>query len=785
MKDYLPQKKFQELSKTPLNSLSIAFKKLSFILFMALLATLPIRTAFASAADDAAVLALVPLTSVDRTVVQDGAWSDPSTWSGGILPQAGENLYVPADKALLVDIDSNASLRTLRVDGILSFATDKNVGIKLDTLVVTHSGTFEIGSEENRVPNTNKITITIANNGPIDRAWDPANISRGVIIQGATRIYGAEKSAYHRLAFNPAANSSQIQLDTAPTGWKVGDLVVITATRFRKKLVNDSSYLTQDELRRIRDISGNTVTLGTVANQNVLGPLLYSHVPLAAAMPVYAANLTRNVVFAGEGGKLIPANQRGHFMVMHNPATVIKGAGFEYLGRTDKSIPLDDFQLDSNGHRLNDANGNYIVGPSTNPRGRYAVHFHHTGTDINTPPVICSGNAVISSPGWGFVNHTSNVIMENNASYDVFGSHFVSEDGNEIGAFRHNIAIKAEGRDVILKVGTANHDLGHAGHGFWLESRNLSVEDNVVSGVNNAGAAYFHRVEVEGIDTEIPWQVLLTPYKAIAKNLPTIPFGHVPVVDQKNMTVLSSGSALAVVKGQLGQNHDVRNIFESVKGYAIMDGLQLQYTEKYTFRNLELVADPQTTVWDKGFNVTRQVRDVVISDAKIEGFVHPFVTSDTFNGLPDVTDIIFSNVFVNGRPINPITDIHQPSAAVISSYDPELHVVNDHPNPGVLDFSTTLTSRGDIPLSLAQKYIVSGVKTDSLGKIDFNSTWETESLIGLLKRGYYTRPDGKKCVYLTDMVADRLSGETKIYKTQLVLTKNYKILGPKLGQLPN
>jgi hypothetical protein len=242
---------------------------------------------------------------------------------------------------------------------------------------------------------------------------------------------------------------------------------------------------------------------------------------------------------------------------------------------------------------------------------------------------------------------------------------------------------------------------------------------------------------------------------------------------------------LSVVKAQRDQRHDLRNIIESLKGYAIMDGLQLQYTEKYTFRNLELVADPQTTVWNKGFNVTRQVRDVVIADANIEGFIHPFVTSDTFNGLPDVTDIIFSNVIVNGRPINPIADIHQLSAATISSYDPELHVVNDQPNPGILDFSTTQTSMADLPLSLAQQYIVSGVKTDSLGKIDFKSTWETESLIGLLKSGYYIRPDGKKCVYLTDMVADRLSGKTKIYKTQLVLTKDYKILGPNLGQLPN
>ena len=46
--------------------------------------------------------------------------------------------------------------------------------------------------------------------------------------------------------------------------------------------------------------------------------------------------------------------------------------------------------------------------------------------------------------------------MENNASYDVYGSHFVSEDGNELGAFRHNIAIKSEGSNRPTALGEFN-----------------------------------------------------------------------------------------------------------------------------------------------------------------------------------------------------------------------------------------------------------------------------------------------------------------------------------------
>jgi hypothetical protein len=200
-----------------------------------------------------------------------------------------------------------------------------------------------------------------------------------------------------------------------------------------------------------------------------------------------------------------------------------------------------------------------------------------------------------------------------------------------------------------------------------------------------------------------------------------------------------------------------------------------------------LVADPESTVWNKGFNVTRQVRDIVIGDAKVEGFIHPIVTSEKFKGKPDLTDMVFSNVVVDGRPLNPKLDIHKPLAEVISSYNPAFHLVVNYPNsnPAILGFVSTNKLKGDIPLSLAQEYIVSGVKTDSLGNKAFKSRWTTESLIGLIKIGYYTRPDGKKCILLSDYFADRLSGQTKINGTRLVLTKDYNILGPFLGKLPN
>ncbi len=746
----------------------------------------PNQQALAVMADHQAALDLVPISAVNRQVVQNGFWSDPATWSNGILPKNGDNIYVPSDMSLIVDIESNLSYNTARVDGIIKFATDQNVSIKLDTLVVTQTGTFEIGSESQRVPSNFNIKIYIADNGPIDRDWDPSNISRGVILQGKTRIYGSEKSAYHELSVKPAAGSTQIKLATVPTGWMTGDIIAITATKYRKKLKTDTSFQTQDELRRIKAIAGNVITLGTLNDQSISDPLDYSHVPNIAKMPVFAANLTRNIAFIGEGGDTVPANQRGHFVVMHNPDAVIKGASFNYFGRTDKSKPLNDFKLNNKGFRLTDKNGNYIPDSNTNPRGRYAVHFHHTGTDINTPPAVCSGNAVFSSKGWGFVNHTSNVIMENNASYNVYGSHFVSEDGNELGAFKHNIAIKSEGRNTIVKTGLGNHDHGHTGHGFWLQSRNLEVEDNIVSGVNDAGIVYYHRIVIDGIDLDIPAENLLTSDKSIVKGMPTIYYSHVPIVDQKNTTVLSSGSALNVIKSDRDQKHDARNMIESLKGYSVADGLQIQYVAKYTFTDLELVADPSTKQWNNGVNISVRDRDIAFINAKVSGFVHPFVTGTTFRKLPDPTDAVFVNTFVNGRPMVPATDIQEDENKVIGNYDPSINIVLNAPVnlSNSLNFARSPnTNTFDLPLNLSEGFTVVGTKTDSLGDIEFESTWKNDSLVSLIHKGYYVLPNGSKCILLPDIISDRLNGETKTAYTCLKIHELYHNLGPFLGNL--
>lgn len=382
--------------------------------------------------------------------------------------------------------------------------------------------------------------------------------------------------------------------------------------------------------------------------------------------------------------------------------------------------------------------------------------------------------------------------MENNASYNVYGSHFVSEDGNEMGAFKHNIAIKSQGRPTYVKYGQNNHDVGHTGHGFWLESRNMAVENNVVSGVSKAGIVYWHRNFIPGVDLWIPKANLLTANKDLIKNASKIYYENIPITHEKNTTVLASGAGLDIIKAFAKQNHGVRSMIESFKAYSVLSGINIDYSEKYTIKDAELFADPLTRKWHHGMLIHTQTTDIVFHNTNLDGFIHPFITGLQLDKTP--TEANFVDVTVDGRAMNPGTDIHASINDIIYSYVPAYqHVINTSgtgmsglalPGQNALSFVHDSESSPNFPIAFNQAYYVKGTITDSLGEIPFTSKWLDKQLMGAVKNGYYTDTAGNKYVFLKDLISDRITGETKSVYTKLKLVSRFFELGPKLGDLP-
>jgi len=94
-------------------------------------------------------------------------------------------VHVPAETTVTLDHEDDTDLVTVRVDGTLRTDPESAARLRLDTLVVTGSGTLELGTPD--APDIAGTTIQFRDDGPIDESWDPTRVSRGLLtMAGAT-----------------------------------------------------------------------------------------------------------------------------------------------------------------------------------------------------------------------------------------------------------------------------------------------------------------------------------------------------------------------------------------------------------------------------------------------------------------------------------------------------------------------------------------------------------------------------------------------------------------------
>jgi hypothetical protein len=725
-----------------------------------------------------AMLNLVPHATATHTAVKNGSWFDPNTWKGGIVPTNGAKVLIPKGINVNYDAESNTRLFTLRVDGGLDFASDRNTRMVIDTFVVAPDASLTIGTHDKPIQSDKSAQIIIANNGAINTTWDPEQLSRGIIAHGTVKMHGQEKTSHLKVAQNPMAGDKELLLSETPQGWKVGDAIVLTGTRYLpdRKVGSSSVWAgTQDEELKITGISGNRITLDRA--------LKYNHDTPKDDLKAYVANYSRNVKISTENHENLPFNQRGHVMFMHSDDVDVRYAEFFELGRTDKSKFLDDFRIDSKGHRVLDSEGNPLSGARTNIRGRYPVHFHRTGINAADQPATAIGNAVWGSPGWGFVHHESNLVMENNASYDVFGSGFVTESGNEIGAWRNNIAIKSEGMQSLSKEERRidNHDIAHNGVGFWFQGRLVANENNVAAGHRHAGITYLQRGEDQK-------SVLVSNlrFPESARYQTSVMPGTPQIHDFYNNEVFASQTGLEVIKGNPDQGHDLRTVIDRLIAWDVRQGAEFQYTGKYTVKDLRVIASKSSKTDSVGINLFKSTEDFVINKADIEGFETGIDLEkvSVFGQLPDWHFVTVDTNFVNVQQ-------------KIKNFDPtkDKQLTSADLKPGNL--SLTLDAKADLVLYPAEsdrKAVLTGVKTDSIGTIPYLSGHDKaeinySGIKNLLSKGYYTDDKGTRFLLIKEFISDRATGAIREIRYPITFDASWKdstaggVLGkaPKLG----
>jgi hypothetical protein len=404
--------------------------------------------------------AFFSLSAQAQQAVNNGPWSDASTWSGGNVPQEGGIVSIGAGLDVVLDVSSPA-LNGLSIDGRLRFSNSADVELTTEWIML--HGELQIGTEAS--PHTRNATITFTDNVEGENVMAGMG-DRGIMISGGTlSLHGDRTNTWTKLARTAEAGSRTIEVLNAAQ-WRVGDELVLASTDFDPR---------QAEKRTITAISGNTITLDQ--------PLAYMHfgeITFEVDQRGEVGLLTRNIrIQASEDA--LESYFGGHIMAM--PGSRMYVAGVE-LRRMGQHMEL----------------------------ARYPIHWHLVGNGgegqyIRNSAIHDTFNRCVT------VHGTHNLRIENNVTYNTVGHCFFLEDGIETGnAFVRNLAIQtkchptmdcvptnlaangeidAENRAALRQISfSGEHTLLPSDNtvaSFWITNPDNSYIDNVAAGSDQTG----------------------------------------------------------------------------------------------------------------------------------------------------------------------------------------------------------------------------------------------------------------------------------------------------------
>lgn len=336
-------------------------------------------------------------------------WSDPATWAGGKLPQAGNAVVIPEGKAILLDV-APPQLKSVLVKGQLRFDR-KDIELKVGWVLVVGKGALlEIGTEAE--PFKQKAAITFFGTDEKESIVGEALMSSGTkfllaMDGGKLELHGASRDAVSWTQLGATAEPGATKLTLKEEArWVAGDKLCVAPSGY--------SPFEAEEVT-VTAVAGKVVTFepalkykhwGTL--QTIEGKVLDERAEVGL--------LTRNVVLRGADDSR-ESDFGGHVMVMPGGTAHVEGVEF--------------FRMGQKGHQA-----------------RYPMHWHLVDRygDGKAPGKgqYAKNNSIHHSFQRAIVVHgTSDVLVEGNVAFDVTNHCYVpAEDGDEErNVFRKNLGM--------------------------------------------------------------------------------------------------------------------------------------------------------------------------------------------------------------------------------------------------------------------------------------------------------------------------------------------------------
>ncbi len=404
--------------------------------------------------------------------IMNGNWSNPMVWSGGIAPRAGDAVSIGHN----ITLDQNADISGATVTGTLEYSPDKGLTIQ-STKNIIISGTLRMRPASPSVVHLLRF-ININENNFIGGGEDPMDSDVGLwVMNGKLDLVGSEKTSWANAAGSISAASTSISLRGPPSGWAIGDELMITPTA-----ANDYSSF---NVVPIRAVSGSLISTGTVLN---------SHPIVNNKWTAEVCNLTRNVRIEGT------STGKSHVFIRSSLPQNIQYVQFRYMGpRKDQAAVGDP--------KGRDGIKEFLL-------GRYALHFHH-GMDGSRGSVVESC-VVRDCDSHSYVTHGSHgVYVHNNIAYNVTETPYWWDEGPQHAShdirWISNIAALVKYVPRSINIEKPDNDPTLSSRGFLLGHGDGNICDSNVAvgtmGDNHDGGG-FRWEAVSNSYLEGVWHVL-------------------------------------------------------------------------------------------------------------------------------------------------------------------------------------------------------------------------------------------------------------------------------------
>ena len=216
----------------------------------------------------------------DVSSVKSGNWSDPTLWSNGSVPSAGESVAIKSGHTVVYDVFSDSVLGEVAIQGTLRFSRNTSTRLKTnDNIMVMTGGFLDMGTSADYIPQNVKAEViwqlsqSQANAYKGGPRFEPTDKGLWAMSGSRWEVNGAPLlRTWSKLVGDAPAGATSVVVANNVADWPIGGAAVITQTNDPDNSTSGSRY--QNEIRtvtRVEPLSGGKTRV--TFDQ----PLAYSH----------------------------------------------------------------------------------------------------------------------------------------------------------------------------------------------------------------------------------------------------------------------------------------------------------------------------------------------------------------------------------------------------------------------------------------------------------------------------------------------------------------------------